>query len=142
MLTVIKPTDAHKLELTVHSVGKPMHNASLQVVGATMIGGSAHRTLWSPALANGSEPLQVEVMLPAGDGPVYAVLTWINPRPLKHHGHRLNLRTGEQEVWRWRWWAIALRRHPGDRWWQIRPARVRGRWVKWARPPLAEIPGG
>lgn len=116
-----------------------MYEARLRVHGARIVSDDVDPMLGSPVLTVSSDPLSVEVLVPAGDVPSYLELIWIRPRPLTQHGNRLNLRTLEQEVWRWYWWSLRLRRRPGSLR-HLRLTRTRGRWIPLTRGTLATIP--
>jgi hypothetical protein len=146
-LARISRDEQHEQEIEVRNVGTaPMYEATPIPVGASFTGKADDRRDWSPMLSMDSEPLTVKVNVPAvAEHPdaVYLELQWIRPLPLTHCGHRLNLRTLEQAVWRWHWWSLLPRIRPGTRWWQVwqfRLTRVSGRWVPWLRAPLAAIP--
>lgn len=131
-------------DIEIHASGAPMYAAKLEVYGCKLKGERAERALGKPLLAVGSDPLHVEIELDDDDGTgAFLIITWIRPRPLTHLGCRLHLGTGLQELWRWYWRSLEVRRPCGVPWWhahKYRPVRTRGRWVTWAGAPPVTIP--
>jgi hypothetical protein len=130
--------EVHAVKVTIRATGAAMLNASLYVDGCTVIGKLEERTPFVGELAPGTDPLRVEVLLPASPEPAYVGLVWIRRRPLAHFGARLNLRTDSpaQEVWRWDWRSLRIRSAGG----RVRVVRTTGRWVPHVRALFADIP--
>jgi hypothetical protein len=124
--------DRHKLTVGVSLIGARMaydvkfraHGCS--VTGSTRFRGRAH-------MMPGAEPIQMDVWMPEATGQrALLEVLWLQHRPHRHLGQRIDLRTTDMDDWRWYWRSLRFRGR--------RLVRTEGRWVERGQRDCPTIP--
>ena len=85
-------------------------------------------------MTGASEPVELDIRIPENDGtPALLDITWLQHRPHRHRGQRIDLRDGGTAAyWQWSWRSLRLRD------WRL--FRTSGRWVERRKRDCPEIP--
>jgi hypothetical protein len=126
--------ERHKLTVIVSAIGsRSAFDVTFRVHGCSVIGSVQlkGRTQMTPA----AEPVELEISIPDGEGePALLEILWLQHRPHRHRGQRIDLRTGKtNSYWRWSWLSLRFRG------WR-RLSRTNGRWIERKARDCPEIP--
>lgn len=121
----------HNLTLILSAIGtRPAYNVEFRARGCSLVG--RERRFTRALMAAGSEPVALPLRLPAVGPHAYMEVLWIQLRPWRRRGMRINLRTMEFADWRWQWRSIRRRG------WRL--CRTDGKWVECGTRAWPEVP--
>ena len=126
-------TGAHVCAVWIEAQGTAVaYGVQVRLVGCALI--EAARGTDVSRMTADSEPITLTVDVPEGESRALVEVIWIQFRPRRRMGQRVDLRRidGPDWHWRWHWRSLRLRGH--------RPVRTRGTWVEHRPPRRPEIP--
>jgi hypothetical protein len=126
-------TDRHVCTVSVNAQGTAVaYGVQVRLVGCSLL--DAPRGTEVSRMTADSDPIELTVDVPEGRSPALVEVIWIQFRPRRRMGQRVDLRRieGPDWHWRWQWRSLRLRgRHL---------ARTKGNWIEHRSPRRPEIP--